>query len=274
MLLLGIPPTPALAPWVMGYWFIEDLDGVYAGQPIRTTPHAAAVLTINFGRPCTGEFAVGGPQASLLGIQSQPRSWTSGEGCSFVMVMLRAHGLARLFPRTGLAASDNQLELGSVLGDGVARRLREDLSGAWEPHLVAARLDQWLLHRLAAIRPSTEVERLSRACEALLRTTRVDAAASAAAVSRRQLERWFQSYVGHSPKRLVTLQRIQTSLHAAQTGTGDPLDGYSDQAHRIRSWRQYLGVTPGQYARSAMSPMAAHFTRDPNAAPEGLAHFL
>jgi hypothetical protein len=41
MLLLGLPPTPALAPWVMGYWFIEDLEGVYAGQPIRTTPHSS-----------------------------------------------------------------------------------------------------------------------------------------------------------------------------------------------------------------------------------------
>jgi dienelactone hydrolase len=29
MLLLALPPSPALAPWVLGYWFIEDLQGVY-----------------------------------------------------------------------------------------------------------------------------------------------------------------------------------------------------------------------------------------------------
>lgn len=273
-MMLGHPPAAALAPLVMGYWFIRDLEGTYEGRPIRTTPHAAAVLTVHFGRPCTSEFAAGAPRASLLGIQSRPRNWGSGEGCSFVMVMLRPAGLARLFPATGPDVSDNLLDLGAVLGDGAARRLGEDLASAWEPHRVVKRLDAWLLHRLAATRTPVELERLSRACDALLRTTRVDAAASAADVSRRQLERWFQAHVGQSPKGLLMLHRVQASLHATQTGTGDPLDGFSDQAHRIRTWRRYLGMTPGQYSRSSMSMMAEHFAHDRNAAPEGLAHFF
>lgn len=107
MAFLALPPHPVLASLVLGYWFIEDLEGSYEGNPIRTTPHTAAVLTLNFGRPCQSEFSAGAPRASLLGVQSRPRVWHSGEGCSFVMVMLRPPGLARLFPATGRRAAMN-----------------------------------------------------------------------------------------------------------------------------------------------------------------------
>ncbi|RKH37532.1 helix-turn-helix domain-containing protein [Corallococcus sicarius] len=274
MLFLKRPPAAPLRPLVMGYWFIEDLQGAHAGKPIDTTPSPAAVLTINFGRPCGSEFAAGAPRTSLLGVQSRPRAWSSGEGCSFVMVMLKPAGLARLFPATGLAASDELLELGAVLGDGPARRLADDLAAAWEPHRVAARLDAWLLGRLAATKPAEEFERFARAWDALRRTSRVEAAARAVAVSTRQLERWFRDHVGHSPRRLLALDRIHSSLLAAQTGQGDAFEGFSDQAHQVRMWRRYLGRTPGRFSRTPRSLLADYFNPAREDVPQGLAHFF
>ncbi|NTX33883.1 MULTISPECIES: helix-turn-helix domain-containing protein [unclassified Myxococcus] len=274
MAFLALPPHAALSPLVMGYWFIEDLEGSYEGKPIRTTPHAGAVLTLNFGRPCASEFAAGAPRASLLGIQSHPRNWSSGEGCSFVMVMLRPPGLARLFPALGKDSRDDMLELGGVLGDGAARRLCDDLAAAWAPRRVAARLDDWLLRRLSASRALVGVSQLGHAWATLLRTSRVDEAAREVSVSRRQLERWFSLYAGHTPKQLLGLDRIQSSLHAAQTGKGDPLQGFSDQAHQIRQWRRHLGMTPGRYSRASKSILAEYFAQARDAAPEGLAHFF
>lgn len=265
---LALPPCDALVPLVAGYWFIEDLAGARGDEPIRTAPHAAAVLTVNFGRPNRSEFAAGAPRASLLGIQSRPRLWRSDGDCYFVMAMLRPTGLARLFPAAGAAARDDLLDLGAVLGDGPADRLRGDLTGAWEPQRVARRLDAWLLERMAATPPPPEFERFAAAWGVLARTGRVAAAAKAAEVSPRQLERWFRSHAGHGPKQLAGLDRLQASLRALQTGRGDPLDGFSDQAHLIRSWRRHLGTTPGRYARGMPSPMADFFAQD------GLAHFL
>ncbi|RKH58104.1 helix-turn-helix domain-containing protein [Corallococcus aberystwythensis] len=267
-------PAAPLSALVLGYWFIQDLKGAYAGHPIQTSPSPTAVVTLNFGRPCTSDFAAGAPRASLLGIQSRRREWRSGEGCAFVMVMLKPAGLARLFPASGRHTGDDLLELGSVLGDGQTRWLLEDLSAAWEPRQVAARLDAWLLGRLASTKPLPETERLARAWDVLLRTSRVEAAARAVDVSTRQLERGFQEHAGHSPRQLLALERIHTSLLAAQTGQGDPLEGFSDQAHRIRMWRRYLGLTPGRFERTQRSMMADYFNPRREDAAAALAHFL
>jgi len=270
----ALRPHPALASLVLGYWFIEDLPGEHEGQPIRTTPHPAAVLTLNLGTPCGSEFAAGAPRASLLGVQSRPRHWTSTDGIYFVMVMLSPPGLARLFPSTGKESRDELVELGSLLGDATVRRLSDDLSAAWTPRRVAGRLDAWLLQRLSRPCVGPEVERLGSAWSHLRRTARVDAAARALAISPRQLERWFLLHTGHSPKQLLGLERVQASLRATQTGRGDPLAGFSDQSHQIRAWKRHLGMTPGQLGGAFESRMAEFFVHARDAAPEGLAHFL
>lgn len=275
MRFLSLPPCRELAPFVIGYWFIRDLEGAYGDVPIRTAPHAAAVLTVHFGRPNASEFAAGAPRASLLGIQSRSRLWRSDGDCYFVMAMLRPSGLARLFPAAGAEARDDLLELGAVLGDGPSARLAADLAGARDQHRVARRLDAWLLGRLAAIRPPAGFDRFAGAWRILAEGGRVAEAAQAAQVSARQLERWFRAHTGLGPKGLAGLERMQASLQALQTGRGDPQEGFSDQAHMIRSWRRHLGLTPGRYAGATPSPMADFFARAGSDAPrEGLAHFL
>ena len=254
MQLRTLSPAAALAPFVTGYWVIEDLAGAHAGRPITTAPHAGAVLTVHLGRPNTGEFAAA-PRASLLGVQSRARTWWSSRETAFVMCMFSVPGLARLLPGAG-ASGDDLLELGGLLGDAAVRGLADALGC----------LDRWLLARLAARRPTPGLARHVAAYHALRRTGRVDAAAAAAQLSARQLERWFALHVGHGPKQLLGLDRVQASLRAAQRGAADPRAGFSDQAHQIRSWRRHLGVTPGRYARSQL---AEHFA---DSAP--LAHYL
>ena len=62
---LVLHPSPLLAPYVQGYWFVEDLEGAYAGTSISTTPHPGAVLSVNFGRPNAMEGGPIVPRVSL-----------------------------------------------------------------------------------------------------------------------------------------------------------------------------------------------------------------
>jgi AraC-like DNA-binding protein len=260
------PAAEALAPFVAGYWLIEDLAGAHPrGEPIHTAPRPGAVLTVHLGRPNVGELSVGAPAVSLLGVQSRARSWWSRGDCYFVMVMLSVPGVLRLFPALGDALGDGMLELGSVLGDRTVRRLHVDVVGAFTPDRIARCLDRWLLARLESLPPIDELARFSCAFDTLACSGQVEAAAAAAGISRRQLERWSARHVGHAPKALAGLLRVHASLRAVQTGAADPRGGFSDQAHQIRAWRRHLGTTPGRYAESAM---AARFAR------EGMAHFL
>lgn len=261
-----IPPDRRLSGYVAGYWFVQDLAGRHKGHPIRTCPQPGAVLSVNFGRP---NAMVGGPvvpRASLLGVQSVSRTWRSWEDTYFVMVMLTVEGLVRLFPGTG-AAVDKLLDLGAVIGDGATDRLRRHLSAAWNPARVAVGLDEWLLARLDAVEVPNELSRLAAAHRMLRAGRSVAAAAAAADVTRRQLGRWYQAHLGSGPKQMMDLERLQASVRAAQSGRGDPLAGFGDQAHQIRSWRRRLGTPPGRYGRSGGSALATLYAAPEPGAP-------
>ncbi|MCT9072264.1 AraC family transcriptional regulator [Cupriavidus gilardii] len=256
---LVIAPCLALAPYVNGYWFVQDLEGVYEGQPIVTCPYPGAVLSVNFGRPNAMEGGPTVPKVSLLGFQSASRRWRSWSDTYFVMAMLSPVGLARLFPGIGADCKDRLIDLAACLGDGQAYTLEADLSAAWSPVRIATQLDAWLLRRLDAIRAPMELPALAAAHTLLRQGRQVQDIARLTAVDRRQLHRWFERHLGLGPKQLMDLERLQSSIQAVQRGNGDALSGYSDQAHQIRNWRRRLGRTPGGYARGGPSPLAEHF---------------
>ena len=125
-------PAPALAPFVAGYWFVQDLPGAHEGRPIRTSPHPGAVLSVNIGRPNAVEGGPLVPGASLLGVQTAARGWRSWSDTYFVMAMLTVRGLARLFPHTGHGSADTLLDLGAMLGDAASHALAADVGAGDE----------------------------------------------------------------------------------------------------------------------------------------------
>ena len=269
----ALSPTQALAPLVLGYWLARDFHGTLAGQPITTSPHPAAVLTVHLGRPNRNASGTPVPKTSLLGIQSSARTWYSGVDSYLIMAMLTPPGLARLFPDTGPDSADRLLDLEAITGDHMAAGLVSDLTAASEPQQIAARLDQWLLGRVERIRAPQAFARFSAACAMLRCGARIETAATAADVSARQLERWCRAHLGVAPKQIASLHRLQASLLAVQTGHGDPLAGFSDQAHQIRTWQRHLGISPGRY-RGAASLLSNWSTSDPNVRLGGFSHYL
>lgn len=156
---------------------------------------------------------------------------------------------------------DTLLDVAAVVGDRRARALADAVSAAWEPQWIVACLDAWLVARLDSTTAPIEPARYAAACAVLAAGGPVEAAARRADVTRRQLLRWTQTHAGASPKQIADIARLQASLAALQTRRGDPLQGYSDQAHQIRSWKRRLGVTPGAYAARQPSGLAEFFGR-------------
>jgi AraC-like DNA-binding protein len=254
-------PDPRLSSYVTSYLFVRDLTGEQMGKPIHTCPQPGVVLSVNFGRP---NAMIGGPivpQVSLLGVQTVSRAWRSWENTYFVMAMLTVEGLVRLFPATG-ESIDQLIDLGSLVGDATTDSLRCRLDAAWTPSRIAAGLDEWLLSRLEMIAAPQEFRRMSAAHRLLRAGLSVEATANAVEVSRRQLSRWYNTHLGAGPKQIMDLERLRRSIQSTQSGRGDPLMGFTDQAHLIRNWRQRLGTTPGAYARTGPSHLA-HLFNDP-----------
>ncbi|MEO5906714.1 MAG: helix-turn-helix domain-containing protein, partial [Saprospiraceae bacterium] len=81
-------------------------------------------------------------------------------------------------------------------------------------------------------------------------------------ITARQLERYFQSQVGISPKAFMNIVRFtDTMQRLKQRKSGESIMeiafdcGYYDHAHLSRDIRQYTGMTPGQIILSDFSKL-------------------
>lgn len=76
-------------------------------------------------------------------------------------------------------------------------------------------------------------------------------------VTERSFERKFKRYVGISPKLFSRICRFQASLSQLRTSNYDKLsdiafdNGYADQSHFIRVFREFAGTVPDQYRKQA-----------------------
>lgn len=149
--------------------------------------------------------------------------------------MLTIPGFIRLFPNVGADSADTLLDLGAIAGDARAHSLIDDIGADQGPQRIAAMLDKWLIARLMIISRIPELRQITVAHDILRRGGTVERSARTAQVNRRQLHRLFHRHLGVGPQELVVLERLHSSLSGVQTGLGDPLHGFSDQAHQIRS---------------------------------------
>ena len=143
----------------------------------------------------------------------------------------------------------------SDLWGGAADRTRTQLLEAGSPERQLDLFEAVLtarLSRLRALHPAV-AEALAR-----FRTTSdVRAAVRATGYSHRRVVELFRAGVGLSPKRYCRIQRFQRALdrfaaapRAAWTDVA-AASGYSDQSHLHREFREFAGVTPGEYRRLA-----------------------
>jgi AraC-like DNA-binding protein len=267
-------PDPRLADFISFYWFIADSSGAAVGTNIKTSPHATTILTINIDVPNLSDYGTAVPRLSLAGVQNRVRSWRPVGASYIVMAMLTQVGMARLFPGLGRQLVDSVVDLGGITGDAAARRLLADATAACSPEHIASVLDRWFALRLERGRAPNALRAFAAAAVAIGRGANVEAAARIAGISPRQLERWCRAHLGVGPKRLAMLRRLQLSLSAVQRSQGEPLTGFSDQAHQIRTWHRYVGVTPGRYALTAASRLSAAFSEHVKADRQPPAFYL
>jgi AraC-like DNA-binding protein len=78
----------------------------------------------------------------------------------------------------------------------------------------------------------------------------VEALATAAGWSSRQINRYFTQMFGLSLKAYCTILRFRASLQHLKAGRLFPEENFADQAHFIREIKKYAGVVPKELARN------------------------
>ena len=191
-------------------------------------------------------------------------SWISGERTSPIVidefgyvdligVRLRAGGA---WPFLGIPLrefTDQVVELGAVLG-GEIKELRDRLGEAVSDGARFDLLETWLMQRARSRTPPTRsVNYALRLIAHDSNPARIGMLAGQIGISHKHLLREFDRCVGLRPKvfaRLCAFQKVIQSVGQKSgidwAGTA-AMCGYYDQAHLIREFRSFSGLTPANY---------------------------
>ncbi len=253
-----IPRYP-LSEFVEAFWLATN-DGK-AVTASRIVPHGVVEFVISLDRPALS-FSVGpkthrveapfwaGPHTRSFLID--PSEFTKVVGVRF------KPGKARAFlpvPVHELHNIDAPLE---AFCRPDADRLKDQLMGARGASEVFRTLEDYLAGKLAPSRiPPVAVD---RAIDELLRrpgARTISAVQAGTGLSHTRFIQLFREHVGLTPRMFCRVQRFQRVLR--ELDSGRPVRwsdvavscGYFDQAHFIRNFREFSGVTPGEYVRRA-----------------------
>ncbi|MBL8175385.1 MAG: AraC family transcriptional regulator [Bryobacterales bacterium] len=217
-----VAPCAALRPYIRCYWTLAGrMEAVPAAQ--RVFPDGSMEMVFHFAEPFRHE---GRRQARMLlaGQVWGPVVLEPSRECDVLGIRFEAGGCAAFlkFPQQEVAGRIVSLE---DVWAGTARRLHERLGNERD-----------------------RVEALER----MLLALRPESAMPSRGLSARQYRRRFEAAVGIPPKLFARIARFQRSLQVM--GRLPQADvalacGYYDQAHLIRDWREFAGVTPAGWLR-------------------------
>jgi AraC-like DNA-binding protein len=215
-------------------FMIAGMPAVVVQLPQDATSADAIVLTL-FGSPVPADFKPDERYAVIIAFCFRP----------FVL-----SGLFDI-PAQTLAKGPVDLRLWNK---DESTRLRNQLSGSLKPAELIEVLNEFFLqlleqqrHICDAIRTATDQIMLDSGAENLNQLP------DALHLTKRTFQRMFKKYVGISPTEYRRICQFQQSFQQLRERQFDKLsdvavdNGFSDQSHFVRSFREFSQTTPGKY---------------------------
>jgi AraC-like DNA-binding protein len=198
-------------------------------------------------------FELDNPQENyIMGFSKNYTEFPIGKSFHYIGVRFLPAMLPHLF-RMDAAEFSNRVEpLRDVL-PGISAFITNTFQPLQSTHSLNVVLDQYFLNHLSKATITTD-NRLYNAIHIILQKrgvlnieTELDTG-----ISPRQLRRLFEFYIGDSAKTFSKIVRFQNILHAkpsVQSLRQNKLffdSGYYDQAHFIKEFKSFYGITPAQ----------------------------
>jgi AraC-like DNA-binding protein len=199
-------------------------------------------------------------------LRSRPVEFASTGHGQLALALLTPRGLLKLLRAPLNGMMDRRLPLAQFCGRAEQHRLRDLLRDARTRHQRLMCLGSWLESRMAqrhgfglqqarAARAATLLQNLRRPLLVPELSDKLD-------VTRRQLERDFEKWLGTSPAFYGRLVRFQRAAGAVADGRRivdvASEGGYADQPHLARTFRELGAMTPGDLAVATALPWRLH----------------
>lgn len=198
-------------------------------------------------------FALENPQANyIMGFSKNYTEFPIGKSFHYIGIRFLPSMFPQLFSVDAAELSNRVESLQDVLPD-ISTFIVNTFQPGQETHSLNVVLDNYFRHHLSKTTRTTD-NRLYNAINIILQKrgvlnieTDLDTG-----ISPRQLRRLFEFYIGDSAKTFSKVVRFQNILHAkpsVQSLRQNKLffdNGYYDQAHFIKEFKSFYGITPTQ----------------------------
>jgi len=259
-------PSPALADYIECYWTWRG-DRM-SGREERLIPGGRVELLFNFGaavewlmdRPDAAGLELRG--AYLMGQRDRLFFCRPSGRVQLLGVRFRPGCFAAFSPTPLHLLLNSLLPASELLGAGM-RILHEQLGGCGDDASRVCLLDDWFGGALAgscSAGVGFALEQLRR-----VEGITVEAVCEQVGWGYKRMERAFLKEVGYTPKGYSRLVRFNKAIR--QIGGEESLTsvgyacGYYDQAHFIKDFARFAGMTPGQF-RVEENPVAELLIRN------------
>lgn len=249
-------PDRQISAFVKLFWSL-DAPGTALPERQRIVPDGCMEMIFHYGdlfRQYTEEGS------SLI----QPRSFVFGQitrqleiaptgVTGIIAARFSPDGFAP-FSAMDIASLENRAVPLTELFGKMGGQLERDVIAATTNEQRIKLIEQFLVRELETPRV---VDNISRSSVDLLLKLKgqvsVDELANQVGVNRRQLERKFSTVIGLSPKQLSKMIRLQAALKMMEHQSFTNLTalayecGYFDQAHFIKDFKEFTGMSPRQF---------------------------
>lgn len=190
----------------------------------------------------------------LFGTNSRPLKVRCRGAFEVIGIAIRPAGWASLFDQPAHLYTDRMLALGDVWGADADRLYQAVQAMGGDIDRIVAAAEEILLERVAA-RPQVRPDPQMLAFEHIARydsTTKVTEACAEIGIAQHSLERHCRAAFGMSPKRVLRRSRF-LDMASVMRGLFEPDEEilaalrYSDQSHLNKEFREFIGMTPGQF---------------------------
>ncbi|TXJ23137.1 MAG: AraC family transcriptional regulator [Chitinophagaceae bacterium] len=261
-------PDSSLSSFIKCYWSLEGEE--LPGTQQRIFPDGCIELVFHYGNLFQKYYPDGTSNF-------QPRSFIHGQLTRFIeiggngrvgmfSVRFQPHGLRPFTNINTHELNDSNIQIADIWG-AAGRELENRMLEASDNEQRVQIIEQFLLRQLQPTAVNALVNRGVDMINQVNGAVNIEELSAQLNIGRRHFERQFVAAVGLNPKQYARISRFQYVLSLTEQKRYNTLTdlaysgGFYDQAHFIKDFREFSGLSPKQYFAEHL-PLVKFFSFD------------
>lgn len=248
-------PSAILKPYVKEY-FVVTMDQSMTNQVFYPSGYIDFALNISYGNVITNidGRAVDMPKVEVLGHLTTPTRLTVSAGTLVLIARIYPYASSLFFPNPISEFTNHSIDLHDVMGNE-SDDFYDNLMHTSTLNDKVNALDTFLIQKLKKNekmqRKTTIIRQICDDLSVMGEAFDIKELSGRYGFSERYIQKLFIDIVGLAPRSLFAVQRFNKSLERVLTTRRDLTSiayecGYYDQAHFIREFKRFTGITPSE----------------------------